>query len=326
MRRAAAVVGSLGFVLPGLVIAAAGHVLVSLVPLAIGSLLLAAGLLRQRRATVALCLALVTAAAWIVARLELTRAPVGWRVCDNDECRTNGPWWSRLVPEPASLDSGLLLTRIGGQVSAEERSSYSRAFARQLAELPPGPNALLLSSNARALRRIEIEPPGTDKLPCVVFLHGFGGLSSAYLRVMEKALPRAIIVAPALDVDARWDSALGRSVVERTLASLPIRADRARTVLLGLSNGAVFGAGFAPKFSGAVFVSGLGQTEATKRPLQVVSGGRDVRLTPDWIEARVAELRGAGVPVDLEIVPDADHALLLTHSERWAAAVRRVLE
>ncbi len=69
-----------------------------------------------------------------------------------------------------------------------------------------------------------------------------------------------IIVAPALDAAAGWDGERGRSVVERTLAQQPARADRGQLCLVGLSNGAILGARYAPRFRGALLLSGLGET------------------------------------------------------------------
>jgi dienelactone hydrolase len=325
MRRAVAAAAGLVFILPGVFVLLAGHPVVALVPLSTGVFFTLAGVLKGRASRGALSAALLISVSWCLGRGAIAHVPERWLVCEDDECSRRGPWWSRVLPEHASLDSGFLLSRVVARLSASELLSYSQAFAGPMSELPPVPNALVLTSSDATLRRLVVEPTGEGKLPCVVFLHGFGGLSSAYVRVLERALPGVVIVAPALDVAARWDSERGHRVVERTLETLPARADRQRTVLVGLSNGAVFGARYAPRFKGAVLVSGVGATGATKVPVLVVAGDRDERIPIDLVRDLVLELREQGVAVELDVVHGADHALLFTHAEHWARAVLRLM-
>lgn len=320
-RRPAALFVALALAVPSLFLAATGHVLLGALPAAMAALVVAWGMLPGRRGSLALALAGSAGALFFGVRCARVEAPPGWSVCEGSECSRRGPWWSRLAPERATLDVGLLASRLTSRVTADEAASYSRAFAAPLDELEPTPNPLVLVSTTSTLRRVVVEPPGNERARCVVFLHGFGGLSSAYVRVIERALPDTVIVAPALDIAARWDSEQGRNVLERTLASLPERADRSRVVLLALSNGAIFGARYAPSFAGAVLVSGVGDSRA---PLHVVTGDQDVRIAPAWVRDRVAELRAKGVKVELDVVPGADHALFLTQPEAWARRVRTV--
>jgi len=322
VRRAAFAALGLPFVVAGVVVLAAGHAAVALVPSSLGLLFLLAGRLSGRRATAAWLLAVGLGLTWTAVRLAVVATPEGWLACDGDACTRGGPWWSRVLPEHASLDSGFVLSRLGGLVSADEQRRYAAAFAGPMAALPAVPNALTWWSTGSHLRRLVVTPGGTDARPGVVFLHGFGGLSSAYVRVIADALPEVVVVAPALDVGARWDSPRGRAVVELTLATLPPRVDRQRVVLLGLSNGAIFGARYARLFHGAVLVSGVGDTDA---PVHLVTGADDARISAAWMR-QVAQALHDGVAVELDVVDGADHGLLLTHPARWAEPVRRLLD
>jgi len=275
-----------------------------------------------RRSGLILCSLLVLLGAL---RVALVRAPPGWSVCTGDDCSARGPWWARLVPERWGVWVAFRLVRGLGMLDGAEAASYSKAFDDALARLPDLPVAGLLWSRPGTARRIVVEPEGDDLLPAVVFLHGFGGLSSAYLSVLVRSLGRVVIVAPALDVFARWDSARGRAVVEETLQRLPARVDRRRVVLVGLSNGAIFGARYAPAFSGAVLISGLGEPGEPRGPLAVVSGPLDARIPPSVVRARVQALRAQGQQVDFQEVAGADHVLILTHPEAWAVPLRAML-
>lgn len=132
---------------------------------------------------------------------------------------------------------------------------------------------------------------------------------------------RVVIVAPALDWAAQWDTARGRAVVENTLRDLPPRVDRRRVLMVGLSNGAFFGAAHAELFGAAIFVSGIGETPSAQ--VSVITGERDVRVPASFMRQRVQSLPH---PVALEVVPGADHGLLLTHTEVVARRVRAVLD
>jgi dienelactone hydrolase len=276
-----------------------------------------------RRSGLILCSLLVLLG---VFRVVVVRAPPGWSVCAGDACSARGPWWTRLVSERWGVWVAFRLVRGLGMIDGAEAASYSKAFDDALARLPDVPVAGLLWSNTETVRRILVEPEGDDLLPAVVFLHGFGGLSSAYVSVLQRSLGRVVIVAPALDVFARWDSARGKAVVEETLRRLPPRVDRRRVVLVGLSNGAIFGARYGPAFSGAVLISGLGEPGAPHGPLAVVSGALDARIPPSVVRARVEALRAKGQRVEFQVVAGADHALILTHPEAWAVPLRAMLE
>lgn len=297
---------------------AVGHWALALVA-AVGSLLVT-GAVFSRWPRHFAASAMVFGVGFFAVRVISVREPAGWVLCDAEVCSPQGPWWARLLPEGASLDAGLLLSSWVGLTDATEARSYRRAFDDFFAQLPDVPNAALLVSSSQHVRRLIYEPPGTDQVPCVVFLHGFGGLSSVYVQALATALDgRVMVVAPALDLSARWDSPRAQAVVEQTLRSLPARADRRRLVLVGLSNGAVFGARYAHLFRATVLVSGIGET-GTKRHTVALIGEHDARMRASWVKAQAHSLS-----IPLEVVEGADHGLLLTHADRVARQVAELL-
>ena len=171
---------SLGSVALGALALAVGHWGLALIAFAGAGLVLGAVVSAprvSRRWALAAC---AFGGGLVVLRLTLPREPEGWSVCVDGQCTPNGPWWSRLLPEAASIDAGFLLSSWAGITRPEEATSYRAAFDAHFAQLPDVPNAALLISTEQTVRGLVYEPPGTGALPCVVFLHGFGGLSSVY--------------------------------------------------------------------------------------------------------------------------------------------------
>jgi len=325
VARVALSVLSFVFGFSALVCGLGGHRALALVPLGIGALLALAALLHGRQARAAFAGAMVLALSYSAVRILVVREPPGWSVCVETRCTEAGPWLARLLPEAASLDAGLVIARWLGIVTAAEARSYASAFAQSYAGAPDLPNALLLHSIPGSLVSLVHEPPGDGKVPAIVFVHGFGGLSTAYLLAMERAgLSRFVIVAPALDTYARWDTAAGATAIDQAIAALPPRVDRSRVLLVALSNGAIFGARYAPRFHAALLLSGIGRSTAPA--LHVVTGSDDARISPAWVREMADELRSAGVDVDLKVVPGADHALLLTRTDAWVPEAIALLE
>jgi dienelactone hydrolase len=325
VARVALCVVSFAFWFSALVCGLGGHWSLALVPLGIGSLLALSALLNGRRAQGALIGAVAFGLSYSAVRLLIAREPRGWSVCERSRCTENGPWLARLLPEAASLDAGLVLARWTGIVTPDEARRYGAAFAPLFVGAPDMPNALLLHSAPGSLVALVHEPPGDGKVPALVFIHGFGGLSTAYLTAMDHAgLSRFVIVAPALDTFARWDQAAGAAAIDEAMATLPPRADRSRVLLVGVSNGAIFGARYAPRFHAALLLSGIGRTDGPA--LHVVTGSEDTRISPAWVREVADDLRRAGVDVDLTIVSGADHALVLTHTDAWVPKAIALLE
>jgi pimeloyl-ACP methyl ester carboxylesterase len=175
-------------------------------------------------------------------------------------------------------------------------------------------------------------PPGDGPVPAIVFLHGFGGLLTAYVTSMLESdeLRGYAIIAPALDNEGAWWRPAGQAVVVRTLDQLPPRVDRDRVYLVGLSNGAIGAAAFAAepmlsqRFRRVVTV--VGGDDATPRvPLRVIAGVNDWRFPIAHLEGAVHSAAARGATVDL-IRIDADHMALFTHTAEVNAAIVSWLE
>ena len=255
------------------------------------------------------------------------------RVCW-PECEARGAWWLRLFDEHQTVQAGLVLSRALAVTDAREFDEFREVFRRAYGSTPEGgPNALLLASRPSCVASLRYEPPGTEPLPTIVFLHGFGGLLTPFVEVMARGLQeRFLIVAPALDPVGAWRSQRGQAVLQATLDGLPPRADRSRVYLVGLSNGALGAVeammtpALRAQFAGVVLVSGIGfvppalALEGTR--VLVVAGDEDTRFPIEFVTARTAELRARGADVEAVTLP-AGHGLILSHTSEWLAAFER---
>jgi predicted esterase len=184
-----------------------------------------------------------------------------------------------------------------------------------------------MTSRSGHVTTVRFEPPGTEPLPTLVFLHGFGGLMTPYVETIGRALAgRWLVVAPALDPVGAWRTKRGQAVLRETLAQLPPRADRSRVFLVGLSNGAV-GALQAARaedvrrqLAGLAVISGIAWAGDALSGLRVlvVAGKNDPRFPIAFVEEKTAELGKAGAVVDA-LTLDASHALVLSHADTWVS-------
>ncbi len=229
-------------------------------------------------------------------------APEGWRFCEANQCG-RGPWWSYLAPEKEAVLAGLELSHLVGIVQSREYQSFRSTFGKALPGEQGLPNPLLVWSREGSVQTLVHVPAGKTRAPCIVFLHGFGGLLTGYLQVMaDSALGQQyVLVAPALDPIGAWGSERGEAVVREVLASLPPEADRERVFLIGLSNGSIHGARYAPLFRGAVLISGGGTTVGGH--LLAISGTDDVRIPMTYVRNEVEQLKGEGVDIALHELP-----------------------
>jgi len=235
----------------------------------------------------------------------------GWRVCDSGVCG-RGPWLAYLAPEREAVLAGLELSRVTGAVEGDEYESFRQTFR---AAYPPEvglPSAMLMVSTPGSVRSLVHLPPGKARAPCILFLHGFGGLLTPYVRVMaESALGREyVLAAPALDPIGDWSSERASEVLREAIETLPPEADRGELYLVGLSNGSIYGARYAPRFRGTVLLSGVGDPSGGRA--LVISGTNDVRIPIDYVREFVATLPGT----ELRELP-ADHVMILSHARQW---------
>lgn len=294
---------------------------------------------RRRLAAAALALAAVDLA-YVAARLARPApGPDALRYCEDGDCARRGPWIARIPDEGESALAGLQLSSALGFIGGVEQAALDRLLRREYAALAASPRyaglpvAPLIFAAARHARTLQWVPPGKERAPCIVFLHGFGGQLTVYLQsLIESGLgDDFVIVAPFLDPGAQWWGAEGEAVVlDVVTRRLPAAADRDRVVLMGLSNGAIGAArllqrpALRPLFRGGVLLSGsagpvtgdLGGLE-----LLILAGRDDPRFPLRGVEADAEALRAQGAGVALEVLP-GDHFIVLSHAPELAARLR----
>ena len=302
---------------------------------------LVAGLLVLRVRKVALVLAALSTAlgsSFVIARLARTGPPSRVELCFDDHCGASA-WWARIPPEREAARAGLYLSGLRGSMRGAELATFDRLLDVEYAKLGGvcwvnQPNALLLRSTPKGVWYHRSIPHGGGKRPVLVFLHGFGGQLTPYLRMLvESELGREfIVIAPTLDNLGAWWSPNGAAVVERVLQYLPPEADPSRVYLVGLSNGGVGATRLATlprlrsRIHGAVLVSGVGDAAATPDGTRflILSGVKDPRFHWAWVQQLAGQLRSGGADVTLEGY-EADHFLFLTHP-LWTQRARKWLD
>lgn len=250
------------------------------------------------------------------------------------EAWSGGALWQRLIDEREATRAGLYLSRWVGAMRGAEFDRFDALIDAQWAAMPEGwrglPNPLLMHSTAAHVEAVRFHAAGSARRPCVIFLHGFGGLLSLYVRAIVTGTHGAFdVVAPALDPLGAWWTPRGQAVLRATLDALPPEVDRAHVYLVGLSNGGIgatqalpAGAGFA----GVVLLSGIDALPAEValdgRRVLVLSGADDPRFPLTFVEQQAAQLSAQGAEVTLQTFP-ADHFLILTRSDAWTRAFTR---
>lgn len=227
--------------------------------------------------------------------------------CVDGACGGRAPFFAALVREDESANAGIELAAATGALFPGEHETIGPSTRAKYAALTgaPGPNALLLTSSAEHVTSLVYLPPGDDKVPAIVFLHGYGGLLTPYVSALLESpeLARYAIIAPVYGPSGAWWRADGRAIVRKTLDTLPPRVDRRRVVLVGLSNGAVGASAIAAnatlgkRFRAVVCVVGLGDVDRFGVPLvpmAVIAGRADARFPIGYVDEAAEEIRAAG--------------------------------
>ncbi|MDC3984591.1 alpha/beta hydrolase family protein [Polyangium jinanense] len=341
-RVVARMLGAIALVLLALVLilfVAANGVTTS--TLALGALSVAIGLMTMVRpppdgsrrvawsTTTALCL--IGVSTFVVARLLAVPPPQEFHFVEEGRRDASPPWLSRLADERETVLAGLYFSDVLGLIKGRERDHLDQLLRDAYAESSrPWPNAVLIESSSHASRHLEHVPRGGAAVPCIVFLHGFGGQLTAYVRVLHQAFgDRFVIVAPFLDYTGAFWTPRGKAVVSALVTKhLPPEVDRSRIFLVGLSNGATSATAIlqdpelSRQFRGFVLVSGIGEVVQPNPGANVllIAGTDDPRFPLDHIQSTAESLRGSGARVNVETFP-ADHFLWLSHAREMTAAI-----
>lgn len=215
---------------------------------------------------------------------------------------------------------------------------WSTLVAAALAAPAPGLHREVLDVDGAEIRYTLSMPAheGDARHPIVLALHYGGPVSPWYgAGVVEQLVEpglRAlapIVVAPDCPgkgwSDPKSDAA-AMAVLDHALATLP--ADPARVVVVGFSMGGhgtwSVASRHPDRFSAAIPVAGnpSGATDAIARvPLYVLHARQDEVVPIAPAEAKVAELRAAGVDVQYRVVEDLTHYQTASYAPHLAQAV-----
>lgn len=245
------------------------------------------------------------------------------------------PILRRIIDERETVQAGLLLSSAMKLIGGSEKDHLGKLLHDAYSTSSPAwPNAVLIDSSVDVPRHLEHVPPNSTSVPCLVFLHGYGGQLTAYLRVLRHAFgDRFAIVAPFLDSSGEFGKPHGRAIVNSIVTKyLPPVVDRSQVFLIGLSNGSVGATAIlqdpdlAPRFKGFILVSGRGEINGPVQGANVllITGTEDPRFPLDYVEKGAGLMRERGARVTLETRP-ADHFLWLSHAEEMTAAMDRWL-
>lgn len=179
-------------------------------------------------------------------------------------------------------------------------------------------------------------PHGEGPFPLLVFLHGNGGLSAAYVVLLRELSERhrIALALPRLRF-GNWSGAVAHARIDAVREQVLAREDVAGdAVLAGLSAGAMgvlrHLARTPQSFAAYVAISGVPFEELRCEPLAgarvtLVHGSGDERVGLAVVRAMADKLIAAGAAVDLQVL-EAGHLALLTHRDRVLGALRSAFE
>jgi predicted peptidase len=165
-------------------------------------------------------------------------------------------------------------------------------------------------------------PPGEQRWPLLLFLHGAGERGTDFDGVTRHGPPKLalqqpdfpfVVVAPQCPPDQRWQVAPLLQVLDTAVQHFPI--DPARVYLTGISMGGAgawsLAATVPDRFAALVPICGYGdpaRVDALRTlPVWAFHGARDTVVLPERSVEMVRALEQAGGTVTLTIYPDAGH-------------------
>lgn len=298
---------------------------------------------RQRQAALLGLLALAALDAMHVDwRLEATEPKkAALHYCEYRDCAASPPLLARLAPEGETAMAGMALSSFFQLIREPEKSELTRLLRAEYTEAAADPAlAALPSAPLLGLLRSDVgyqlwEPRQRgEQTPCVVFLHGFGGQLSVYVKaLLDGGLGESFAVAAPLGgPTGRWWSDSEQERLLRLLDDgLPAWIDREKIYLVGLSNGAIGATAtatspaFAGRFRRVVALSGAGpvpdKLPPNTPPILFLTGRDDPRFPLARIESTQQQLAARGVESRLVTLP-GDHFIILSRKHEVARAIR----
>jgi pimeloyl-ACP methyl ester carboxylesterase len=170
-----------------------------------------------------------------------------------------------------------------------------------------------------------------ETLPAVVFLHGSAGNFRSYTWVWSQIAEEQgmVVIAPSFGF-GEWQRQGGTESVMRALDDATIvvqnkgvEIDTNRIYLGGISNGgrgvSLVGEQYADRFRGLIFVSPVFMTPSIEspafstgwdgRPILVVTGEADQRVSLAYIDGNVGQMQANGADLTYITYPNEDHFL-----------------
>jgi pimeloyl-ACP methyl ester carboxylesterase len=282
---------------------------------------------------------LIGDAGFVAWRVLTVRPDVAYPVCVDGDCTVGAPWLSRLVREDETAWAGIELSQATGVVSPPEVATAWEAARVGYGQLDllrrgrPGANGVFLWSSADRVYSVNHFPPGDEKVPAIVLLHGFGGLLTPNVSMLAETElgQRFAIVAPALDMTGGWWEDRGKDVLLRTLETLPPRVDRDRLWLAGISNGAIgathLGADpeLGARFRGTILIVGADLPYDGDRfggPVLLLPGRDDPRFPFEFVLEAADAIGQSGAEYSFQPL-EGDHFVPWTRSEEVAERILR---
>lgn len=224
-----------------------------------------------------------------------------------------------LIPEREAILVALDLRMLVDPLPGEEPDvvdDMRRAYARMPWSMSFGPTpapATYLEMQAPNSFDLLVVEPTEDVRGTAIFLHGYGGNFAVQCHLFaEKVRSQGYRTAcPSLSLDAHWDDAAGRRVLEATREYLRIDG---RVIIAGLSDGGVALSKSWPEADAYIVVSGVSSAaQCPRKPVLALHGTRD-RIASISYARRLAE---RCPEVELEAMETA-HFLLATEADAAA--------
>lgn len=296
----------------------------------------------RRRAARAIVIAIAAVDVGYIA-LRLARplpSGEGLRYCEGNDCARRPPVLARLVDEDETAYAGLRFASLIGLIGGAQERALDAALHREYAVLLGSPryaglpNAVFVRGSRAPVRHLRWVPPGKTDVPCLVYLHGFGGQLSIYVEALiEGGLGEDfVIAAPFLNNEGDWWSVEGEATIRDLVEhGLPPAVDRRRVFLVGLSNGAIGAARLMQResvrklFRGAILVSGGDGPrggDVAGAEMLMITGAEDPRFPVGWLKQAAWELSAKGAAVEMEVMR-GDHIILLDRKREVTDHIRR---